>query len=338
MHYLSFGFSFFIRVFVPGAFAALMISPFHQYVSVSDFGDKWYEFYLFVAIIFGLLSIFIGDQIYKFFEGYLFWPAWLRNASTKHLNEKIVKMHARYNSTASEMEQVILMGRLMRFPLKEDAKEDEPRFEAIMPTKLGNILYAYEHYPNSRYGIDSIFFWPMFWLSLDKDSRKEIDEQWVFADCLTYISFWSLFLGAVYVLVLIADIWGIPAMVTHFFQPGFSFVSPLSERARHALYLTMSALLIGISRGSYLVSLRHHIRNGTFYQAIFAIKRDEVKYELMLRETDRDWWYEMWVYLQYKMVKCRQCGNYYPKESLKNNICNNCLLQKDAKEGNPTVC
>ncbi len=39
----------------------------------------------------------------------------------------------------------------MQFPSKQ---------QSILPTKLGNILAAFEDYPRTRYGMDSIAFWP----------------------------------------------------------------------------------------------------------------------------------------------------------------------------------
>jgi hypothetical protein len=46
-----------------------------------------------------------------------------------------------------------------RYPLLEDASEDTDEAE-VLPTTLGNILLAGERYAPTRYGMDTIYFWP----------------------------------------------------------------------------------------------------------------------------------------------------------------------------------
>ena len=47
-----------------------------------------------------------------------------------------------------------------------------PPHAGIMPTKFGNILKASEAYAGTRYGIDSVQFWPRLWPLLKQSLRR----------------------------------------------------------------------------------------------------------------------------------------------------------------------
>src|SRR5262249_16347622 len=57
------------------------------------------------------------------------------------------------------------------------------------PTRLGNLIEAYENYPLLKYGLDSVFYWYRLWVVLDKDLREEIDNQQSVVDSTVYITF-----------------------------------------------------------------------------------------------------------------------------------------------------
>jgi hypothetical protein len=59
----------------------------------------------------------------------------------------------------------------------------------LFPTRLGNLLTAYETYPDQKYGLDGVFAWPRLWLAADKDSRAELDDQQAIADSGLYVAF-----------------------------------------------------------------------------------------------------------------------------------------------------
>jgi len=48
--------------------------------------------------------------------------------------------------------------------------------EAILPTRLGNILLAGERYAEDRYGIDTIYFWPRLFPLLPEALQRDFDE------------------------------------------------------------------------------------------------------------------------------------------------------------------
>jgi hypothetical protein len=56
-----------------------------------------------------------------------------------------------------------------RYPLTEDEED-------VLPTRLGNILLAAERYPLSRYGMDTIYFWPRLFPLLPEKFQNEYEE------------------------------------------------------------------------------------------------------------------------------------------------------------------
>jgi hypothetical protein len=86
-----------------------------------------------------------------------------------------------------------------------------------MPTRLGNLTYEYELYPNCKYGLDSVFFFYRTWVSIDKDLRDELDRKQASVDGAFYLSF-VLALAALWFfgwfwILLAADSYGESAQV-----------------------------------------------------------------------------------------------------------------------------
>lgn len=241
--------------------------------------------------------------------------------------------YSQYKATTSRVEKQIINDWMLMFPLKEVKEEGQPRYEAQMPTLLGNILRTYENYPMSRYNISSVFFWPIFWLTVDKDNRKEIDEQWVVADCLLYMSFISAIYSILYALLFVADIisgWlgyyiiSVPDLISK----NFTHTSYLFT----AIYLCLIVFLIFASRFLYILSLPHHVKNGGFYQAIYDLNRHKIKEVIYIKEDDNDFWNQAWAYLQYKLVKCKKCGRFADKNSLRDAVCERCFEIDESSE------
>lgn len=52
----------------------------------------------------------------------------------------------------------------------------EDHEEALLPTRLGNVLFASERYPADRYGIDPIYFWPRLYPLLPERFQVDLEE------------------------------------------------------------------------------------------------------------------------------------------------------------------
>lgn len=215
----SFGFSFFLRAIIPGVVGVFALSPlfctigFKLGINLSSSKTFLFNIGLLITVLalsIGFLLVFLDDIIYKIFEGLIFYPKFIRKWLTNRLNKKIKRKSQKAQRTDDEIEKKKLWRWLIMFPLKEEIEKTET--EAVLPTKLGNILYSYESYPKSRYGIDAIFFWHRIWLAVDKETRKEINTIWSEADSVTYISFIFFIASVLNFLAFIFDLLNIPTL------------------------------------------------------------------------------------------------------------------------------
>ncbi|MCA9731937.1 MAG: hypothetical protein H6696_05485 [Deferribacteres bacterium] len=68
--------------------------------------------------------------------------------------------------------------------------------EYVLPTRLGNTIAAFESYPQSRYGIDSVAMWPRMYTVLKKNEYIEVVSHYkTHFDFLLNILFISIILG-----------------------------------------------------------------------------------------------------------------------------------------------
>jgi hypothetical protein len=172
----------------------------------------------------------------------------------------------------------------------------------------------------------------VFWLTLDKDNRKEIDEQWVLADCLVYLSFISILFSIFYAIISILDIMDIPSAITkitnvNLTQSHFMDSSNINLRL---FYIAIVILLWILSRFFYVMSLSHHVKNGGYYRAIFDLNRDMVRDKLIIQESDFVFWDQTWAYLQYRLIKCDKCNKYIQKDLVKDSICETCSKEESS--------
>lgn len=73
----------------------------------------------------------------------------------------------------------------------------ERYLEKVLPTRLGNILLAGERYPQDRYGIDAIYFWPRLYPLLPEEYQREYELaviQYQFPLVVSFLSSISAFL------------------------------------------------------------------------------------------------------------------------------------------------
>lgn len=308
---LSFGFPFLLRTIIPGMVGTLALSPLIAAAGIKiDIAETLGKSLSSIGLLFvgfslsiGFLLSFVDDTMYKIFEGYICWPTFIRRYLTKRLNKRIKRKIKKANATQDEIEKKILWDWLMRFPLKKESKKVET--EAVLPTMLGNILSSYEDYPESRYGIIAIFFWPRLWLSVDNETRKEINTIWAEADCVTYISFILFWAFMLYLLVFIFSSFDIPTLILG------SIGKPVTSLAIGAivmlftptLFLVLAIVSIVLSYVFYRLSLPLHVRNGTFFQSLFDLHRDKLgemhQINKIEEELKSNIWRKTFNYLKY---------------------------------------
>lgn len=291
---LNFGLPFFVRVVLPGAAVSVALLglvdpalyPFLAGLGLSGDPARVVGFTA-LAITVGFLLWFLGDPIYEAYEGRR-WPSWLSAPFTARWERNIEDLLTRW----SELDQSTPAGRrengeiwyeLRQFPV--DPTSNQP--VATAPTKLGNILAAYEQYPELRYGMDAVFYWPRLALVMDKDTREEIDRQWAPADGLVQLSAGLLGAGALYL------IFGTLAALFPLDLAGACITWARTEWMFVGLALAIASYL------PYRLSWAFHVRNGERFKATFDVYLNKVADVAPISPEAREVWNDRWYALQY---------------------------------------
>ncbi|SEH04636.1 hypothetical protein [Candidatus Venteria ishoeyi] len=167
------------RLLLPGFVFALALYPLLHSLLNSLGVTLAPETLLTLSSVFcGWLLVVLDMQIYMGFEGRRYWPAPVHNLFIKREQGRLQHLLAALDKPETAAEASV---ELRRFPT--DGKGE---FYAAAPTRIGNLITAYEEYPKRCYGMDSIFYWYRLWLLLDNDLREELDNQQALADSTLY--------------------------------------------------------------------------------------------------------------------------------------------------------
>jgi hypothetical protein len=209
------------------------------------------------------------------------------------------------------------------FDLRNFRVDDKGNHSARFPTRLGNLIDAYEHYPERVYGMESVFYWPRLWLRLDKDLKEDIDGRQALADSTVYVSFACFFNAAVWLVFTLLYV--LNALVLRW--NGGPLLTSRHTLFEHlprwwALLLIMSGFLLA-GFLVYWTSLRLHAQFGEIFKSVFDVFHDEITVSgivgniadyandysfVALPEKQR---LEVaWRYLQFGLIRCPRsdCG------------------------------
>lgn len=289
----------FMRLVLPGLLATAVLYP-----AVSrlleyfppDPDHLWQRLVAYAVVVFlpGALISTANSEIYKLYEGRTGWPPRLRVWAIKRQQARVDKLKKAADAT---LEQTVYDE--IWYELRVYKLNDKGQPLATHPTMIGNILAGYEQYPNTRYGMDSVFFWPRIWMQMDKDKKEDIDSQWSIADGFLTLSAISL---------AAAPVWAAQATFSALFSIGATFL-PLHS-AGYALLAAPAWLVLGYFW--YRLSLPFHRENGEVFKAIFDLYRDKVRDMTARKPHEKKLWNAAWAYLQYLAVKCPNCREYTP--------------------------
>lgn len=277
----AFGLPLFFRVVVPGAVAAVLSLPLLVRV-LPQLGFRSDD--LTVAIVgFALLVGFAidthDDEIYKVYEGLRWWPRRLRIWRTSHWESHVARLHARDDKEKIKKKVDAITRGAIASELNDFPETSEGKNEATRPTRLGNILAAYEEYPYRRYGMNATIFWPRLWAVVPKDLREATDREWAVADAWIHSAVSFIVVGLTYILAgalsLIAARFG----VTVIFE---------SDDVR-AVAIFGGFLLLAASYIPYHWSLPGQRKNGDAFRSTFDMYRNDLKIVLPSAEEWKRW-------------------------------------------------
>jgi hypothetical protein len=162
----------------------------------------------FQAVFYGWLIVISDIHIYVLFEGRRYWPGWIRRCFVKDERNRLARIRRTIKNGRDwphkMMTHLSLSQRVDRRRRYLEASVDARAFpinqnngksDAELPTRLGNMLLAFEGYSERVYGLDAIFYWARLWQLLDKDLRSELSTAQATTDSALYMSL-VFYLGA----------------------------------------------------------------------------------------------------------------------------------------------
>ena len=151
----------------------------------------------------------------------------------------------------------------------------------IMPTRLGNTIRSFEHYPKREYGIDGAEMWPRLVASIEKEYATIVDDAKTSCDFFITCSMLSGFLAAAFIIV--------------------AFVRPVAITGSGVFLLTIAKGLIFafLSYALYLLAIPRALEWGKTVKSAFDLYRWKLlgqlghKRDLTTRAAERQLWQEI---------------------------------------------
>ncbi len=275
------------RVVLPGAVATLWAFPFLSPL-LSTLGVAGLDktgVLVGIALLGGFVLSLLDDPIYQTLEGRIGWPGWFavwrRSRWKKRVDSQLARQaDLRKQGRKQDPEYTECWSFLRQFPVDANG---EPT--VTQPSRIGNVIAAYEQYPDVRYGMDSVFYWPRIWLLVEKDTREEIDTPWAAVDAILYVAFATAVLAIVYLALALVS-----AVGSHFgFFGSFNF-------AAECFVAALVLMLV------YLVCLRLSIAGlvatGEKFKSVFDLYRSKLTLAAA-DEEERATWKKLFGQLQY---------------------------------------
>jgi hypothetical protein len=231
--------------------------------------------YPFEVIAWGWLIVICDMRIYMLFEGRRYWPDGLRDWMIQREKARLQKLeNVDYDTDPDSRIAVEAAVEYAQYPIDEKGDSSANR-----PTRLGNLIEPYESYPNVKYGLDSVFYWYRIWVSLDKDTREEIDNAQSVVDSAVYIVF-ALFMSGL-VMWAYALIWLNWSPLPPYLQ------SPLPYLLSPPALLVLGAVFLLSAFFLYRLSLPAHAQFGELFKSLFDQHQSKLSFDDVLREIGR---------------------------------------------------
>lgn len=165
------------------------------------FGKEWGALQLTFAtlVLAGLLYI-LGTPLIQLYEGYPWQDSLLGRWRTRVQRARL-RVQARRARVLFELTDSPAAGERRLNTARSAARraltqEFPERENLVLPTRLGNVLRAFERYPSTQYGIEAIDFWPRLQAVIPPDYLTAIGDARTSLVFLLNLSFLSAVLSA----------------------------------------------------------------------------------------------------------------------------------------------
>lgn len=202
------------------------------------------EFILLVAVVLSLTGAIysLNVPIVRFFEGYPWSESWFGRWRSAVHRRRRAALSSRWKTILGVLDVMTLdrsaadnshvfaftrsLGRRINFAY--------PKSADVLPTSLGNVVRAFEEYPDNRYGIAGVTMWPRLTAVMDRDFAEAVDETKTSFDFMVNCSMLSGLLGLFLLLATLAF-------------PGRLFVVDLAVPV-----VAVTAALLAVSQLTYM--------------------------------------------------------------------------------------
>jgi hypothetical protein len=276
----EFGVKLIFRLVFPGAILAAALIP--AVGAILDASGIWIKFeYLFPieAIAFGWIIVISDMRIYMLFEGRRYWPYAIRNFFIHCQKRRLKFLRETLDAPSVDRRRFLEAGvEYGNYPVDEGGEA-----YVAHPTRLGNIIDAFETYPKVKYGLDAVFYWYRLWVVLDKDMREEIDNAQAVVDSTVYAAF------AFYLSGLVMFIYAALRFSEHITLPYLHWLS-----TARLPYVPVPSMLFGLGAGCFVVgfviyrlSLPTHAQFGELFKSVFDQYRVKLNFDDVGKEVER---------------------------------------------------
>ena len=259
----------------------------------ADFGQT--------IVLTAVVSAFVGYLLWslhhclvKLFEGY-YCPVLLKRYKKRHekrrkwMFDKISELRRKCEIEQDKAIRQYLENQFIAKQMKFETFYP-PHKEDIMPTAIGNVFRAFEQYPDSRYGIDAVHFWPHLISVIPSGSARLVEEA---NNTLTFLLTSCL-------MCCLLGIESLGAMVRLIFFPitpyviGDGFLKiPISHSSEYWFYGILAICAFGMAFALKRGALEASITFGEIVKSCFDLcHRDLLKKivgETALKDERRAW-------------------------------------------------
>ncbi|HEV2885116.1 MAG TPA: hypothetical protein VGW36_09675 [Pyrinomonadaceae bacterium] len=141
-------------------------------------------------------------------------------------------------------------------------KADFPKSTLILPTKLGNVIRAFEDYPDREYGMDAVTIWPRLIAKIDPAYAASVDDAKTSFDFVLNISV----LSAVSSLIQVAA--------------GLLYRKPFGSQGELLTWLLLIIITAALAVSFYNLSIRRATEWGETVRGAFDLYRKDLLTQL----------------------------------------------------------
>jgi hypothetical protein len=177
----------------------------------------------------------------------------------KRTNKYLAKEHWPAAASArreAQWEALLGVLRAARTAVEVRARTEFPsQADLVLPTRLGNVIRAFEDYPATTYKMDAVALWPRLIASIDKDYASGIDDAKTAFDFFLNASFLNVLLAAIIL--------------------GLGLVHPaqLASPSWFALWVLEMAALLAVGYTAYVMSIGRAAAWGDTVKSAFDLYR-----------------------------------------------------------------